>query len=176
MPLWTISKRNNAGKTWRRMLLTVCPSPVNRRKTSWSVRNFSPTMSRPRSPAGAMSWNIYPCTWRKAVLCRGSERLGHKRQYGRCTVTESDRADARYVVALYKRNRKLRQLEWCPWAIRDLVAYAPGPFSNGSRWSILLYSCKLPRSRLAGYAPLWNNICFLHVYHLVSRVCILPGG
>ena len=47
----------------------------------------------------------------KAVLCRGSERLGHKRQYGRCTVTESDRADARYVVALYKRNRKLRQLE-----------------------------------------------------------------
>lgn len=43
--------------------------------------------------------------------CRGSERLGHKRQYGRCTVTESDRADVGYVVALYKRNRKLRQLE-----------------------------------------------------------------
>ena len=40
-----------------------------------------------------------------------AKRLGHKRQYGRCTVTESDRADARYVVALYKRNRKLRQLE-----------------------------------------------------------------
>ena len=28
-------------------ILTVCPSPVNRRKTSWSVRNFLPTMSRP---------------------------------------------------------------------------------------------------------------------------------
>ena len=38
-------------------------------------------------------------------------RFGYKRQYGRCTVTESDRADAGYVVALYKRNRKLRQLE-----------------------------------------------------------------
>ena len=43
--------------------------------------------------------------------CRGRERFGYKRQYGRCTVTESDRADAGYVVALYKRNRKLRQLE-----------------------------------------------------------------